>query len=320
MRRARWLLLGLGVLGCGSSKLVADSFDSGRDVPAVVVDAGRDSQLSATDGGTGGVGVCQASSGYLSEGSYRRTVAWTFLAAVAAAGVPAGDAGTADEASSPSRCVASGSAVNGGLPSYTCRGGAWLQPGTAGPVLTFDDGSTLTWNPTTWDSLFWNSSSPPSPYVTESSGDRVWVSYRTATTVICPYCGAYTNSWLEVRDGNSTGTVRHYAQEGSNLTSPAGIAMAMFGVVVTEKKVCQFHLGGCMSFDRSEYDHRVATTPEQTIPFATLTLVTSPNGAYDVLWAVTSESRVTYNADANCGSDNPGISNDDGFVGTRRAP
>jgi hypothetical protein len=313
MRRVvAWLSLGVGLLACNSSpKIVADQFDSGRDGPGVVVDGGSDSQVSK-DGGTG-VELCPASSvSYLSEGSYRKTVAWTFLAAVADAGAPAGDGGTLDDAVTPSRCVASGSAATAGLANYTCRGGAWLRSGAAGPVVTFDDGSTLTWD----------SSSPTAspPYVTQPGGERVWVSYRTATTVICPFCGAYTNRWLEIRNGSSTGTVRHYAQEGNHLGSPLDIAMAMFGVAVTENKNCQFHLGGCMSFDRSEFDHWVATAPTQLIPFATPTVVTSPNGTYDVLWAATGESRVAYNADGGCTPDSPGISNDDGFAGTRRAP
>ena len=320
MKRAPWLLLGLGVLACGSSKLVADSFDSGTDVPAVAVDGGSDSQVSAKDGGTSDGGGCPASSAsYSSQGSYRRTVAWTFLAGVADAGVLVVDAGTADDDTAPSRCVASGSAATAGLANYTCRGGAWLRSGAAGPVVSFDDGSTLTWDSVTWDSLIWGSSSQPAPapYVTQAGGDRVWVSYRTATTVICPFCGAYTNTWLEIRDRSSTGTVRHYAQEGNRLESPLGIAMAMFGVAVTENELCQFHHDGCMSFARSVFDHWVATAPVQLIPFATPTLVTSPNGTYDVLWAATSESGVTYNG---CPPDSPSISNDDAFVGTRRSP
>jgi hypothetical protein len=318
MKRVAWLSLGLGVLACGSSpKVVSDSFDSGMDRAAVAVDGGSDARPSAKDGGTGDGGVCPASSAsYLSEGSYRKTVAWTFVAA-ASAGVPTTDAGTADDAVSPSRCVASGSAAATGLANYTCRGGAWLRSGAVGPVVTFDDGSTLTWNSTIWDS---SSPAPAAPYVTQPAGDRVWVSYRRTSTIICPFCGAYTNTWLEIRDESSTGTVRHYAQQGNHLASPLDIAMAMFGVAVTEKKVCQVHVGGCVSLDRSAFDHRVDTAPAQQIPFATLTSVTSPNGTYDVLWDVTAESGVTYNADAGCGTDLPGISNDDGFVGTRRAP
>jgi len=282
----------------------------------MAVDGGSDFRLSGNDGGADGAAVCPASSAsYLSEGSYRKTMAWTFLAAVADAGVSTTDAGTADDAAAPSRCVASGSVAPTGLLNYSCRGGAWLRSGAAGPVVTFDDGSTLTWDSTNWDS-----SSPPAPYVTQPGGDRVWVSYRRASTLICPFCGAYTNTWLEIRDASSSGIVRHYAQQGNHLASPLDIATVMFGVAVMENKVCQFHVGGCVSLDGSEFDHRVDTLPAQRIPFATLTAVTSPNGTYDVLWAVTSEPRVTSTADGGCGTDLPGISNDASFVGTRRAP
>jgi hypothetical protein len=302
MRHVRWLGLGLGVLACSSSKLGGN--DGGIDAPSVTDTGAVDRPV-----GEGGVGSC-SDPGYTQEGSYRPTMAWTFSAAALDAGAAVRDAGTTDDAASVSRCVASGSPATTGLSDYTCRGGAWLRAGTAGPVLAFDDGATLTWNP---------SSAPvPAPYVTASGGDRVWVSYQSKATVICPFCGAYTNRWLEIRNDGSSGTIRHYAQQGNHLTSPAAIAMAMFGVTVTDLAQCQLHVGSCPSFDRTELGHQVATTPAQTVPFATLTEVASPGGTYDVLWASTSDSNVQYAT--SCGSDLKGASNDDGFAATRQPP
>jgi hypothetical protein len=314
-----WVVLGLSVLACSSSKLVSDSFDTGVDAPtdgpgvvfdAGAVDAGRDVAAQGGDAAS-----CPGATDYTVENSYRHTVAWTFVSAAAdAGGAPAGDGGDGETASSPSRCVASaGAAAAYGLYDHACRGGAWLRSGASGPVVTFDDGSTLTWKP----------SAPPvpAPTVAQAAGDRVWVNYQQATKVICPVCGAYTNRWLEIRDTGSTGTVRHYAQEGNHLTSPLALAMAMFGATVTEEAACQVRTGPCpASFDRTEFEHQVATTPAQWIPFGVLTAINSPNGIYDVVWAATSEANIEYSATNACGSDNPAVSNDDGFAGTRRGP
>jgi hypothetical protein len=332
MRRVRWLGLGLGLLACSSSKLTGK--DGGGDAISVMdmraVDRAVDHAVDrpvdrsvdhAVDGpvdrpvdhpaSDAGAGGCSESAVlYTEELSYRHTMAWTFSAAASDAGAPVPDAGATGDAASVSRCVASGSAAKTGFSDYTCRGGARLRSGTAGPILTFDDGSTLTWNP--------SSALVSAPYVTASGGDRVWVSYQLKGTVICPVCGAYTNQWLEVRDGSSTGTIRHYAQQGNHLTSPLDLATQMFGVAVTENAECQVHAGPCPSFDRTAFGHQVTTTPVQTIPFATLTEVTSTSGSYDVLWAATSESNVQY--PTTCGTDQRGASNDDGFAATRRAP
>jgi hypothetical protein len=78
---------------------------------------------------------------------------------------------------------------------------------------------------------------------------------------------------------------------------------------------CATDVNGCVSLDRTEYDHRVATVPAQTIPFATLTAVTTPAGTYDLLWATTSETNIKHDC-----PDTAGYTNDDGFVATRRAP
>lgn len=328
MRSLAWLLLGVGV-ACNSSRLVvSDNFDTGvqdrtvwdagRDGPGVVYDAGKDRPGVLSDGSVDTTsttvldgGSC-ASPVYYRENDYRKTLSWTFAPAVSDAGVAAADGG-ADDASSVSRCSAS-SSKSGPTEDYACRGGAWLRmrSGLPGPLLTFDDGSTLAWD----------ASAPPvpAPYVSQATGDRVWVSYRSTVTVICPFCGAYTNQWLEIRETGSAGLVRYYAQQGNHLTSPLALATAMFGATVTETVACKVHGGSCPSLDRTEFEHQVGTTPAQVVPFATPTAVTSPNGTYDVLWAATSEANVDWGALGSCGSDNPGASNDDGFAGTRRAP
>src|SRR5579871_6683800 len=329
MRSLALLSLGVAVVACSSSKLVvSDSFDSGvhdgppgmvwdagRDAPVVAYDAGKDRPSVGSDASTDTTSVggwdgatCPSPIQDYRENNYLKTLAWTFAPAASDAGVaPAADGG-ADDAASPSRCYVS--ATTFGPKNYTCRGGAWLRmrSGVPGPLVTFDDGSTLSWD----------ASAPPvpAPYVSQATGDRVWVSYQSTATLICPFCGAYTNQWLEIRDTGSTGTVRHYAQQGNHLASPVGMAMAMFGVPVTETVACKVHGGSCPSLDRTEFEHQVATTPAQAVPFATLTAITSPNGTYDVLWDATSEANVDWGAPGSCGSDNPGVSNDDGFAGT----
>jgi len=296
MRNAAWALVGLATLGCGPSTPAGRDKDSKTDGPVAATDAGEQA---------GDAGSCPAASiGPISQiEPPRHTLAWTFAAADAGTAPDAG-ATPSEDAAAPSRCAVTTDVEQ----NASCSGGAWLRSSSAGPILTFDDGSTLTWNP---------SQAPTAgPYVQQASGDRVWADYERQDHVICPYCGAYTDQTLEIRDGPA-GTVRFYAQQGSQLSPlPAALVQDIFGVTTTASPACTSHLASCQPFDRTELDHLLQTSPAQALPFATATQVSSPKGTYAVLWAATVESNV---GPSTC-TDDPGITNDDGFVATRLAP
>ncbi|HEX3903316.1 MAG TPA: hypothetical protein VH853_10740 [Polyangia bacterium] len=298
-------------VACGSSKLV--STDAGRDTKtdAVAVDT------AAGDGGS-----CPAASiGPLSTASAGRPFGWLFTAAGSDAGTitDAGVGGRTDAATAtdgavdggagPARCQVVPST---GFPGVSCLGTASLQSGSSGPRVVFEDGASLTWN-----------GSLPAlsmPFVRQAAGDQVWVDFEQRTTVVCPVCGAYTTNTLELRD-SAGGAVRFYDQAGDVLPALTGAQVVeIFGVTAIAVQNCSFHTAatyGCASFVRTEFDHRLATTPASTIPDATWTEVGSPNGKYQVFWASSSETEVHY--DTNC-LDGAGIATDNGFVAALVAP
>jgi hypothetical protein len=189
---------------------------------------------------------------------------------------------------------------------------ASLRSTASGPAIVFGDGAQLAWDGTLPAAL--------KPYVVQASGggDSVWVDYEKRTIVVCPFCGAYTTYTLEIRNGPA-GKIRFYDQQGAvlpNLTDAQ--VMDIFGVPATATRSCTFSArAGCYSYLRSEFDHQLATTPPQTIPDATLTEVTAPNGTFQVSWASSSETDVHF--DTNC-ADGPNVATDNGFVAALVAP
>jgi hypothetical protein len=238
---------------------------------------------------------------------------WTFV------GPNAGDAGTATDAGVP----APGATDAGGgparcesvpgtyQPGVSCRGGAQLQSRTTGPVVAFDDESELAWTGELPHSA--------QPYVQQAAGEPVWVDYEMRFTVVCPSCGAYATQTLEIRDSEG-GKVRLYIQSGVVLPNlPDAQVTDLFGAPASALPACSFHAvgGSCTTFDRTQYDHLLATTPAQTIPDASWSEVDSPNGKYEVFWASSTETN--FQASPNC-QDGPGTATDTGFVATLFAP
>ena len=276
--------------------------------------------------GAGGVSeagsptVCATSTGPLStEATPRRTLPWTFVASnrapdAGAGGAPGPTSGPPDvdassgDASSPSGCE--------GVPSFpstlTCRGGAWLRSTATGPTLTFDDGSQLLWDASGIDTPV------AKPYILQADGDRVWVDFEQRWWVVCPYCGAYQTDTIEMRESEG-GKVRFIAREGDRLSDLSDAQVTeIFGVTAATRLSCSFHAtAGCSEFERSQFDRVLETDPEQVILDATLTRVVSPNGEYDVFWATSSETQITWVP--NC-QDGPAVASDTGFAASRIAP
>jgi hypothetical protein len=217
--------------------------------------------------------------------------------------------GSSGDASSPSRCEGEPSSLASAL---TCRGGAWLRSTATGPTLTFDDGSLLLWDPSGIDTPV------ARPYILQADGDRVWVAFEQRWTVVCSFCGAYQTKKIEIREGEG-GRLRFIAREGAVLPDLSDAQVTeIFGVTAATRLSCSFHATAfCYEFDRSQFDRVLKTEPEQVILDATLTRVVSPNGEYDVFWAYSSETQVTW-VD-NC-ADGPAVASDTGFAASRIAP
>jgi hypothetical protein len=190
-----------------------------------------------------------------------------------------------------------------------------MRPGGAGPVLTFDDGSALIWSPNGIDFPL------AAPYLAQTEGDRVWVDFERRTIDSCslPPCVPYETDTVEIRDGEG-GKLRSIARQGTSLPALSEqLIMELFGVPTIARPTCTLRLtSGCLSFDRTQLDHLLETTPEQLIREATATRVGSPNGEYDLFWASSTQTLIT--GDTSCLDDGPGMAGDDGFVASLIQP
>jgi hypothetical protein len=276
------------------------------------------SKLTASTGGPAEAGVCVGTPGALTSASLpRQTFGWTFVPAFAGA-----DAGTSrdagavpvarDSGAAASRCATVSDGVTDfgdPLMTSTCVGEAWLRQTAAGPTLVFDDGSAFTWD----GSL----PATAAPYVASSSGDPVWADFEENTRSDCPECALYKTNTLEIRT-SAGGIVRFYAQQGSTLPGMTdGQILDIFGVPATAMLDCTFQVrdSDCISFQRTEYGHQLATTPPQTVASGVWSTVDAPTGHYVALWYSSSETA----AKVTC-TDEPGEGTDNGFVAALVAP
>ncbi len=259
-------------------------------------------------------GTCSApTQGPLSTSDAPRPFGWTHTGAPADAGATGaagvtGNAGT-DGGATPALCRT----VPAAYPGTACTGIASLQSTASGPVIVFGDGSELVWDGTLPSVL--------EPYVRQASGggDVVWVDYEKKITVVCPFCGAYTTQTLQIREGQSSGKVRFYDQQGAVLPNLTNVQVTdIFGVTATATPSCTFPAyAGCYSYLRSEFDQHLATSPPQTILDATLTEVTAPNGTFQVIWASSKESYAQLEQGCTGGA---GVASDTGFVAALVSP
>jgi hypothetical protein len=298
----------ISLIACSSSK-PAGSSDATMPADSAPVDGAR-----CTGGAPDASLLAARSIGPLSTLDLPRPrFGWTFV------GPTSGDAGTASDAGVPAPGGTDGAGGPAGCqavpgmyqPGVSCRGSALLQSRTTGPVVAFDDESELAWT----------GELPPTakPYVQQAAGDPVWVDYEMRWTVVCPSCGAYATQTLEIRDSDG-GKVRFYIQSGVVLPNLTDAQITdLFGATASAVQDCSFHAVGasCTTFDRTQYDHLLATTPAQTIPDADWSEVDSPNGTYEVFWASSTETNLQ--TSPNC-QDGPGIATDTGFVATLSAP
>ena len=149
-------------------------------------------------------------------------------------------------------------------------------------------------------------------------GQKVWADFSRSTREVCPVCGSYQTTELQIRTAVD-GILLWIGREGVALDdlSPE-LVQELFGVGVHERVSCQTAVAaGCYSAQRLVFDHVLETTPEQVIPAASLRHVNSARGEYDVLWAHSTNYDV--GRDPGC-YDGPALASDTGFAASRTAP
>ena len=319
MRSVAWLSVGVGLLACSSSPtIVSDSFDSGTDRPQTGGVSGKDGGLDgASCLGSGTIAELQAagSIGPLSTlDKPRPAFGWTYVGLTGVGGEVPSDAGQTGDGGAAARCqtLPGLGPNNRGL---SCRGNAQLQLRTTGPVVAFADGTELAWNG--------DLAARMAPYVQQPSGDAVWVDYEMSWNASHPFADyLHIDNTLELRDGEG-GKVRFFTQVGVDLPPlPDAQVTDLFGVAAQAVPSCSFRAtGGCTTFDRTEYDHVLLTTPTQMIHDASwdnAVPIEAPNGEYYVYWASSAETNLDLNV-TTC-TDGPGVATDNGFVATLVAP
>jgi hypothetical protein len=172
--------------------------------------------------------------------------------------------------------------------------------------LQFADGSTLTWDPTLV------AVAVAAPNIND--GRSVWVEYSKAVGIIM-YGGEYWNATLQIRLKQG-GQLLWIGQEGVTLSDMSdALANELFGVSVRTQQNCQTatYAAGCYTVQRTLFDHVLETSPEQKVQHATEQTITTPNGNYDVVWALGKEN---ISPTPQC-MDGPNVASDTGFAVSR---
>jgi hypothetical protein len=191
----------------------------------------------------------------------------------------------------PGKGEGAASSCTGSYDDFTCTGPAIVREG---PTFEVTDGYDLKWT-----------SAKLAPPQLEP-GDLVWLSYDDERLSVCPFCGSFNRARLEIRRNGPTGELLWLGRDGhlnERLTDPD--LEALFGVAVRHDAVCHAESSGsfaCFETVRTSLQLVLLTDPEQAIPFATPSEVTTPNGRFEIFWADSNDT-VTY--DQSC-ADGPG--------------
>ena len=234
----------------------------------------------------------------------RRTLPWTWAPAVTA-GVPAAaDAGAVP--APPQACTSSNGGPRNPGGAVHCLGLATVQGSGTNVALAFPGGSALRWNATVVPTPV----SPPAV----NDGATVWVDYAQEMPVVCPFCGTRQHAAVQIREreGGKVLWIGGEGHLGADLSDE--LARELFGVTARAQPICTSSFDvGCFHVERTTFDHVLPTTPEQTLHHAKLEHVTTPNGAYDVVWAA-SDGTSTYQQPC---ADGPAVASDSGFAVSR---
>lgn len=257
---------------------------------------GGDDGVAAAQAGTTSLPTCEPGTvgARTTWNPYRRALPWS----VGFGG--AGGAGSA--AATESGCTPANAAST---ESYRCTGAATVARSDAGLALTFEDGSYLLWDA----SLVPIAIAPPAA----DHGAIVWADLDREFGYVCPVCGSYERRALEIRDAPA-GRLLWVGAEGHEL-APVATALLdeLFGITVRYEPACvdPAETDACLDAELVEHDAVLETTPEQVVRRGERATVTTPGGAYEVLWAASETNRV--DTDARC-LDGPALTEDRAFA------
>lgn len=257
---------------------------------------GGDDGVAAAQAGTTSLRTCEPGTvgARTTWNPYRRTLPWS----VGFGG--AGGAGGA--AATESGCTPANAAST---ESYRCTGAATVARSDAGLALTFEDGSYLLWDA----SLVPIAIAPPAA----DHGAIVWADLDREFGYVCPVCGSYERRALEIRDAPA-GRLLWVGAEGHEL-APVATALLdeLFGITVRYEPACvdPAETDACLDAELVEHDAVLETTPEQVVRRGERATVTTPGGAYEVLWTASETNRV--DSDVLC-LDGPALTEDRAFA------
>jgi hypothetical protein len=228
--------------------------------------------------GSGGVAPsCDVPGGPLATPSVRRTVPFVFTPW----GGTGGAGGAPNEASD---LELSGAGGGGGeldgcerlAYGWECMGEARAMTGGGALMFTFNDTSTLAWAPGAGTFV-------AAPRVV--NGERIYITYQQESPPVCAFCGNSSQTLIEI---SRRGETIWYGSEGSLLEElNVNFARFLLGATYRRQLACVVppFAVDCYVVERQLYDVVLETVPEQWIPFATPTVISTPEGEFEVMWA-----------------------------------
>lgn len=164
-----------------------------------------------------------------------------------------------------------------GLANIVCQGTATWSQEADGPVLTFEDGSRVQWNayPILRSQGAAPPPSPPQP--------TVWVRFKSKTTMFCPFCGSYRDSSIEIHQ-EAGGLLLWFSLKATSFQSQE--FSRLFGIEAISSLRCSV-MTSLDCWDQvasARYDHTLATTPPQSLPYGVANVVGTPNGKFELGW------------------------------------
>ena len=277
-----------GTSGTGGTTFPPTGGTAGSTFPA---GAGGTSGTSGSGGagitsGSGGVAPsCDAPGGPLATPSVRRTVPFVLTPWGGTAGT-GGAGGAPNEASD---LELSGAGGGGGeldgcerlAYGWECIGEARAMISAGTLIFTFNDDSTLIWAAGAGTHV-----APPRV----ANGEVVFIEYQHETPPLCTFCGNSSETLIEI---SRRGETIWHGSEGSRLEElNVNFARFLLGATYRRQLACLVppFAVDCYVVERELYDVVLETVPEQWIPFATPTVVSTPEGEFEVMWASSEQS------------------------------
>lgn len=173
-----------------------------------------------------------------------------------------------------------GDAPNGCWPitdGHECFGTAHTTKLGTQLSFQFEDGSSLEWRGETGTFV-----APPQV----PNGTRVYVEFERQKPARCESCSIYSETMLTVRTSDKR-QVLWFGREGSLLEDVGDLIELFLGTPYRGELACatEPYYVDCYTVTREVYHHVLETMPEQWVPHATPTVVETPHGKYDVMWA-----------------------------------